>query len=86
MGEWSQKLSVCEQVETQKLEVNQRWYVSCDGCRTNSPDGWKEVKVGCIYRDYPQQGSDATLSVRMPSIRYVATRPDAAHFGKELLR
>ncbi len=82
--EWSEDLSVCEQVETQKLVENQRWYVSCDGCRTNSLDGWKEVKVGCIYRDYPQQGSGAIPSARTSSIRYVASRPDVAHFGKEL--
>ena len=38
---WSEALNVCEQVETQELEKNQHWYVSCDGCHTNSPDGWK---------------------------------------------
>ena len=57
--EWSEGLNVPEQVEGQRLEENQRWYVRCDGCRTNSLDGWKEVKVGCVYRDYPQCGSDA---------------------------
>lgn len=50
---WSKELNVCEQVDIQELSKNQRWYVSCDGCYTNSPDGWKEVKVGCIYRDFP---------------------------------
>ena len=58
--------------------------MSCDGCHTNSPDGWKETKVGSVYRDYPQCGSDAVSSARETSIRYVATRNDAAHFGKEL--
>ena len=82
--EWSEGLNVPEQVEGQRLEENQRWYVRCDGCRTNSLDGWKEVKVGCVYRDYPQCGSDAVPSARETSIRYVASRPDAAHFGKEL--
>ena len=60
--EWSEDLSVPEQVETQNLEENQRWYVSCDGCYTNSPNGWTEVKVGCVYRDYPQCGSETTPS------------------------
>ena len=68
-----------------KIRV-QRWSVSCDGCYTNSPDGWKETKVGCMDRDYPQpqSSSDVIPSARTPSIRYVASRPDAAHFGKEL--
>ena len=74
VGEWSDKLNVCEQVDTQTLEDNQRWYVSCDGCHTNSVDGWKEVKVGCIYRDYPQHGSGSMPSARTSSIRYVASR------------
>lgn len=84
MYEWSEDLSVCEQVETQKLAENGRWYVSCDGCHTNSPEGWKETKVSSVYRDYPQCGSEAVSSARETNIRYVASRPDAAHFGKEL--
>ena len=82
--EWSEDLCVSEQVETQKLAENERWHVSCDGCWTNSRDGWKETKVGSVERDYPQCGSDAVSSARETSIRYVATRPDAAHFGKAL--
>ena len=82
--EWSKAFRVTQQVDTQKLEANQRWYVSCDGCYTNSPDGWTEVKTGSIYRDYPQYGSRAKASVRTPSIRYVASRNNAEHFGKEL--
>ncbi len=80
----AEDLDVCEQVEAQELAENQRWYVSCDGCHTNSPDGWKEVKVGCIYRDYPQPVSGGTPSVRTESIRYVAGRQNAAAFGKKL--
>ncbi len=82
--EWSQGLRVPEQVDTQRLEENQRWYVSCDGCHTNSREGWKEVKVGCIYKDYPQQGFGSIASARTSSMRYVASRNDATHFGKEL--
>ncbi len=86
--ECSEDLNVCEQVECQTLEDNQCWYVSCDGCDTNSQEGWKETKVGCIYRDYPQppNSSDATPSARTPSIRYVAERENAAHFGKALYK
>ena len=82
--EWTEALSATQQVAPQKLEENQRWSVSCDGCYTNSPDGWKEVKVGCMDRDYPQYGVDVAPSARTSSIRYVAPRKDAAHFGKEL--
>ena len=82
--EWSSDLSVCEQVEVQKLLEDEGWYVRCDGCWTNSPDGWKEPKVGCIYRDYPQLDAGGTPSVRTPSIRYVTSRSAAQHFGKAL--
>ena len=61
---WSEDLNVRAPLEPQKLAENQRWSVSCDGCRTNSPDGWKEVQVGCLDRDYPQPVSDGTPSVR----------------------
>ena len=82
--EWLSELRASEQVEPQQLVANQRWYVGCDGCYTNSPDGWKEVKVGCVYRDYPQLGSGATPSARTESIRYVAGRENAEQFGKKL--
>ena len=72
VDEWSEDLRVPEQVEIQELSENERWYVSCDGCYTNSPAGWKETKVGCIYRDYPHYCVDASSSVRTSSIRYVA--------------
>jgi hypothetical protein len=84
VGEWSADLSVPEQVDTQTLRDNERWYVSCDGCHTNSPDGWKETKVGCVYRDYAQLGSGATPSARTESIRYVAERENAEQFGLKL--
>ncbi len=56
--------------------------MSCDGCHTNFPDGWKEVKVGCVYRDYPQLGS--APSARTESIRYVTERENAKQFGLKL--
>ena len=46
--------------------------------------GWKEVKVGCMDRDYPQPVSGSTPSARTRSIRYVASRSDVTHFGPEL--
>ena len=86
VGKFSEGLNIPEQVETQKLEPHQRWYVSCDGCYTNAPDGWKEVKAGCVYRDYPlpPNSSGAISRARTTSIRYVASRMDATCFGKEL--
>lgn len=88
VGELAEGLDIPEQVETQKLEPNQRWYVSCDGCHTNSPDGWKEVKAGCVYRDYPQPPNSpgAISRARTTSIRYVASREAASDFGKELYK
>ena len=82
--EWSKDLKALEAVAPQTLEKNQRWYVSCDGCHTNSPEGWKETKVSCIYRDYPQLGPNSVASVRTESIRYTANRQDAQHCGKDL--
>ena len=41
-------------------------------------------KSRLCLQNYPQCGSDAVSSARETSIRYVATRNDAAHFGKEL--
>lgn len=81
---WSKELNVCEQVDVQELLKNQRWYVSCDGCHTNSLNGWKEVKVGCIYRDFPLPVSGGVPSVRQETIRYVAGRHNAEDFGRRL--
>ena len=88
VDEFSEGLNIPEQVETQKFEPNQRWYVSCDGCHTNSPDGWKEVKAGCVYRDYPHPPNSpgAISRARTTSIRYVASREAASDFGKELYK
>ncbi len=58
--------------------------MSCDGTHTNSPDGWKETKVGCVYKDYPQLASGGTPSAQTSNIRYVAGREDAAQFGPKL--
>jgi len=91
---WSKDLNVCEQVETQELSANQNQryerllafpgYVSCDGCHTNSPDGWKEVKVGCIYRDFPQPVSGGIPGVISETVRYVAGRQPVEDFGPKL--
>ena len=60
------------------------WYVSCDGCQTNSPDGWQEVKVGSIGKDYPHQNATLVLKIRPPSLRYVASRSGVADFQHQL--
>lgn len=75
--------NLSDYVDEQALEEGSRWYVSCDGCQTNSPDGWQEVKVGCVYRDYPQSGEGEVAAARRSSLRYGACRSDAASFGSQ---
>ena len=82
--EWSEGESVCNYVDTQSLETGARWYVSCDGCHTHSPDGWKEVKVGSVSKDYRYTNATSVIKVRPGSPRYVATVNCAADFGKHL--
>ena len=84
MREWSEALSVSEQVEPQTLAGKSAMVCELVMGVIRIPNGWTEVKVGCIYRDYPQCGSEATPSARVPSIRYVASGNNAEHFGKEL--
>lgn len=78
---WGIGINVSYWIEEQPLEQQQRWYVSCDGCHTHSPDGWHETKVGCVYRDYPQHGPKAETHAISDSMRYVATRDSAPVFG-----
>ena len=82
--EWTKDLRAHEQVECQTLGDNERWYVSSDGCHTNSPDGWREVKVGCIYRDFPQLGPHSVSNARPESLRYIANRQNAQACGNDL--
>ena len=82
--EWSEGETVSAYVDEQSLEADARWYVSCDGCHTNSPTGWQEVKVGSLSKDYPHTNATSVLKVRPPSLRYVATRERAADFGRHL--
>lgn len=81
--EWSLGEKVSDYVDEQSLEVGSRWYVSCDGCHTPSGEGWQAVKVGCVYRDYPQLGPGSIPSARAASLRYVASRSTAAVFGSQ---
>ena len=84
VGEWSEGESVSDYVDEQCLEAGSRWYVSCDGVHTLSQDGsYHEVKVGCLYRDYPQPDSKSVASARTKSLRYVASHSDAASFGQQ---
>ena len=82
--EWSKDLRAVEQVEQQTLEPNERWYVSVDGCHTNSLVGWKETKVSCVYRDYPQLGPNSISRARPESIGYTASRQNAEQCDKDL--
>jgi hypothetical protein len=81
--EWSAGASVCDYVAEQPLDAGSRWYVSCDGCHTNSPEGWREVKVGSVYKDYPYQHATSLSKARPSSLRYVASRSTAEEFGKQ---
>ena len=82
--EWSEGEKVCAYVDAEVLDTGSRWYVSCDGCYTNSPDGWKEVKVGSVSKDYPYTHATSVIKVRPGSPRYVAAVNGAADFGKQL--
>ena len=81
---WSSGKSVSDYVDSQVLEAGSKWHVSCDGCHTPTPDGtYEEVKVGCLYRDYPQLGPGSIPRARPTSLRYVASRSTAADFGEQ---
>ena len=81
---WSEGKKVSDYVDETSVGEGERWYVSCDGCHTNSPDGYKEVKVGSIGKDYPHQHATSVMKIRSSSLRYVATRSPAEAFGHQL--
>ena len=81
---WSEGEAVSDFVDEQSLEADARWYVSCDGCYTNSLTGWQEVKVGSLCKDYPHTNATSVIKVRSPSLRYLAVRGTAADFGQRL--
>lgn len=81
---WSEGEEVTAYVDEDRLDTGSRWYVSCDGCHTNSPDGWKEVKVGSVSKDYPYTNATSLIKVRPGTPRYVASVNRAADFGKHL--
>ena len=60
---WSEGEKVSDYVDATMVEAGERWYVSCDGCHTNSPDGYKEVKVGSIGKDYPYQNATSVMKI-----------------------
>ena len=82
--QWGSGEDVSDYVDEQSLEAGARWYVSCDGCHTNSHLGWKEVKVGSLCKDYPHTHATSVIKARSTSLRYVATRDTAADFGHHL--
>ena len=81
---WSAGEVISDYVASECLESDARWYASFDGCHTNSPVGWQEVKVGCIGKDYPHQNATSVMKIRPPSLRYIASRSCASDFGEQL--
>ena len=82
--EWSEGEETSEYVDKQSLEIGARWYVSSDGCYTNSLEGWKEVKVGCVSKDYPYTNATSVIKTRPSTPRYVASQSQAADFGQQV--
>ena len=82
--EWSEGEETSDYVAKQSLDAEARWYVSCDGCHTNSSQGWKEVKVGCVSKDYPRTNATTIIKMRPSTPRYVASESQASDFGKQL--
>lgn len=82
--EWSAGETLSDYVDTQSLEAGARRYISCDGCYTNSPVGYQEVKVGSIGKDYPHQNATSVMKIRPPSLRYIASRSSVADFQHQL--
>ena len=82
--EWSEGEAVSDYVNEQSLDAGARWYVSCDGCHTNSSQGWKEVKVGCVSKDYPHTNATSVIKTRPSSPRYVASESQAMDFRQQL--
>ena len=82
--EWSEGEVVSDYVDEQSLEAGARWYVSYDGCHINSPQGWKEVKVGCVSKDYPHTNATSVIKMRPSSPRYVASESQAMDFGQQV--
>lgn len=80
---WASGQSISEAVSPQVLPEGSRWYVSCDGVHTNSPAGWKEVKVGCVYTDVPEAEPGKSRDTDTSSLRYVASLNTAETFGAE---
>jgi hypothetical protein len=81
---WSEGEDATTYVDEEPLDTGSRWYISADGCHTNSPEGWKEVKVGSVSKDYPYTHATSVMKVRPGSPRYVASVNSAADFGKQL--
>ena len=82
--EWSAGEAASAYVDKQSLDAGARWYVSCDGCHTNSLEGWKEVKVGCVCKDYPHTNATSVIKMRPSTPRYIASESQAVDFGRQL--
>lgn len=62
------------------LEAAEQFYVTCDGVKVNTDEGWKEPKLGAVFR--AARGDDGQ-PVRGPT-RYVGHLEDAEAFGQRL--
>ena len=81
---WSEGEKVSDYVDEVSVGEGERWFVSCDGWQPNSPDGYKEVKVGSLGKDYPHQHAPSVLKICSSSLRYVASRSPAEAFGSQV--
>ena len=62
------------------LPAAEQLYLSCDGVKVNTEEGWKEPKLGAVFR--AQRGEDGQ-PIRGPT-RYVAHLEEAEPFGQRL--
>jgi len=79
---WAEGVDLVDALEPQALDSGQRWYVTADGCHVPYRDGWHEVKVGSVYRDWPRLAETSAIHALEGSQRYVALRTDSETFGE----
>ena len=62
------------------LPAAEQLYVSCDGVKVNTDEGWKEPKLGAVFRAQRDEDGEP---IRGPT-RYVAHLEEAEPFGERL--
>ena len=63
-----------------RLPSAEQLYISCDGVKVNTDEGWKEPKLGAVFRAEPDTDGQP---IRGPT-RYVAHLEEAESFGERL--